>query len=363
MFEKMTFDLLLNRMLGQVPSDVDKREGSVVYDMLAPAAVEMAKLYSELGCAIDEAFADTAGRAFLVRRAAERGIAPHAATAAVVRVFIRPITGVKIAIGTRFAHRELTYRIIEEMRDSVFLAECETAGAVGNRTFGDLTPVDFVERFSHADIVGLAVHGRDEESTEAFRKRYFDTVEVRRFGGNIADYRREVLAISGVGGVRVFPGTGYLRLIILGADGSPPSEAFVAGIKEHIDPVANTGRGYGFAPIGHKVSVEAVKALTVNVQARFTMWAGFVYSDISDDVEAVITQYLKEVAFEWGSILDETNARPAAVRATEIGARVMEKCKDKLRDITNIRLNDLSVGQSIELHGDRIPVLGVVSNA
>ena len=34
--DEMTFDYIMNRMLESVPDTVDKREGSIIYDALAP---------------------------------------------------------------------------------------------------------------------------------------------------------------------------------------------------------------------------------------------------------------------------------------------------------------------------------------
>ena len=45
MFENMTFDNILNEMLAMVPNDVDRREGSIIYDALAPAAYKLAEAY------------------------------------------------------------------------------------------------------------------------------------------------------------------------------------------------------------------------------------------------------------------------------------------------------------------------------
>ena len=46
--DEMTFDYIMNRMLESVPDTVDKREGSIIYDALSPAAAELAKAYMEL---------------------------------------------------------------------------------------------------------------------------------------------------------------------------------------------------------------------------------------------------------------------------------------------------------------------------
>ncbi|MCY9219108.1 phage portal protein, partial [Bacillus haynesii] len=38
MFEDQTFDEIMERMLDRVPADIDKRENSVIWNALAPAA-------------------------------------------------------------------------------------------------------------------------------------------------------------------------------------------------------------------------------------------------------------------------------------------------------------------------------------
>ena len=48
MYEALTFEAILERMLGRVDDSFDKREGSVIYDALAPAAVESESVYFEL---------------------------------------------------------------------------------------------------------------------------------------------------------------------------------------------------------------------------------------------------------------------------------------------------------------------------
>ncbi len=45
MYENMTYENILNSMLGRVPSTIDTREGSIIYNALAPAAYELAQAY------------------------------------------------------------------------------------------------------------------------------------------------------------------------------------------------------------------------------------------------------------------------------------------------------------------------------
>ncbi|MFR0924504.1 MAG: hypothetical protein ACLSGI_07635 [Butyricicoccaceae bacterium] len=72
--DEMTFDYIMNRMLESVPDTVDKREGSIIYDALAPAAAELVKCYMELD--VDDAnIFDTASLQYLMLRCKERGVA------------------------------------------------------------------------------------------------------------------------------------------------------------------------------------------------------------------------------------------------------------------------------------------------
>ena len=69
----------------RVSDDLDKREGSIIYDALAPAAWEMASIYRLLFSAYDEAFISTATGVSLDRRVEEMGITRRDATKAVCK--------------------------------------------------------------------------------------------------------------------------------------------------------------------------------------------------------------------------------------------------------------------------------------
>ena len=74
MYETQTFETIMDRCLSRVSSSVDKREGSVIYDALAPACAELATLYTELSNILDRAFPDTATGEDLDRKCMERGV-------------------------------------------------------------------------------------------------------------------------------------------------------------------------------------------------------------------------------------------------------------------------------------------------
>lgn len=64
MYEDITYEKILDRMLARVPDKLDKREGSVIWDTHSPTAIELQVLYIELDRILREAYGDTASRDF-----------------------------------------------------------------------------------------------------------------------------------------------------------------------------------------------------------------------------------------------------------------------------------------------------------
>ena len=48
MYENLTYERIMSRVLANVPSNVDKRQGSVIYDAVAPVCSEIAQIYVAL---------------------------------------------------------------------------------------------------------------------------------------------------------------------------------------------------------------------------------------------------------------------------------------------------------------------------
>ena len=259
-----SYEEIMERLLAMVPEDMDKREGSLIYDALAPVALEIQILLIEMENNRKEAYADTASREYLIRRAKERGLKPYPATNAEVKAEVLPIDA-EVPAGARFTGEGAIYRVTEKIATGQYRLRCEEAGEIGNRLNIDLIPIEYLENLQKIKIVQLLIPAEDEEATEDFRKRYFDSFASQSFGGNIAEYKEKVKAISGVAGVKVIPvwqGAGTVKLTILSSDYDVPSAELIQQVQEKIDPTENTGKGYGIAPIGHKVTVDGVSALT-----------------------------------------------------------------------------------------------------
>jgi len=352
-YEAITYEIILQRMIDRVlvvNPNIDTREGSIIYNALAPAAVELQNMYIQLDTILNETFADTASRDYLIKRAAERGIVVEEAT----KTILEGTFNIDVPIGSRFSLDDLNYVTKERVSAGVFKLECETAGEIGNQTLGTLIPIDYIDGLTSAELTAVLIPGEDEEDTEVLRSRYFISLDTQAFGGNIADYKEKVNAINGVGGVKVYPTPnnvgGTVKLVIIDSTFGVPSSTLLNNVQTIIDPIQNQGNGDGLAPIGHVVTVAGVTTTTVDIATTITYQDGWVWADIEPYVQAAIDAYFLELSEAWAN---ETNL---IVRISQIETRLLNVTG--ILDIANTTINTLA--QNLALGADNIPVRGTV---
>ena len=352
MYGTIEVEDILADLLDRVPDDIDKREGSIIYNALAPCATELQKMYKELQVLMDETFADTASMQYLMKRAAERGIQLKEATHATIRGVFTPET--VDVLDKRFSEKDLIYAVDEKIADGQYMLRCETPGEPGNLHTGQLIPIDYVEGLETANIAELLIPGEDEETTEQLRKRYFDSLNTTGFGGNIAGYKQWVNDINGVGGVKVYPvwnGGGTVKLVIISSNYGEPSQELISSVQTAVDPVQNHGEGMGIAPIGHVVTVTGVFAAVINVATSFTYADGWTWDDVKPYAEQTVDTYFRELAEAWA---DSENL---IVRISQLESRFLTM--PGIVDVSNTRLN--GAAQNAELGADSIPERGNIS--
>ena len=81
----VTYELLVSRMLDRMSKDTDKREGSLNYDAVSTVAIELINAYIGMDYALNQWFADTSERQYLLKSCAERGIYPQDGTYAICK--------------------------------------------------------------------------------------------------------------------------------------------------------------------------------------------------------------------------------------------------------------------------------------
>nr|DAY51578.1 MAG TPA: Baseplate J like protein [Caudoviricetes sp.] len=361
MYENQTYDTILARMLSRVPNDMDRRESSVIYQALAPAALELAQMYSGLNEVLNETFADTASRFYLLKRGKERGLYPNPATYAVVRAEI----DAEIPSGFRLACNNINYTMTSSLssEDSHFLYEltCETPGEIGNQSYGDLIPLDRTVSITSARILEIIIHGEEAETTEDFRIRYFADITNQAFGGNRADYLNYMRSLPDVGGSRIYPvwnGGGSVKIVFTDSTFNVPNAGLVAAVQQQIDPIENAGRGSGLAPIGHTVTVEAATEETINISVDCLFMHGYTWDDVKVEISQIVQEYLSELNRAWGdSGGDEDNDRTGIiVRVSQIERRILDVAG--IADVTSTKINGGS--QNHQISDNSIVKLGGV---
>ena len=398
MYEKVTYEEILKRMLDRVSNRFDKREGSVIWDTHSPTAIELKILYVELDTIIREAYGDTASRDFLILRCKERGIIPYPATPAVLKGVFTPAT--VDVLGKRFSIETMNYVVTEKIADGEYKVECEEAGIIGNQYLGSMIPVEYINNLAAAELTEILIPGEDAEETEDLRERYFNSFGDTAFGGNMRDYLEKTNAIPGVGATkvtRVWNGDiapadmipteavntwyesiidtvnpdvkfwlssvyhagktkklttgGRLKLTILDSEFGVPTDTLIQTVQETIDPEVNAGEGYGLAPIGHVVTVEKAEAVSVAVKTNITFDVGFGWTNLQNFIDEAISTYFEELRRGWG------DAPYLIVRVSQIETRIL--AIKGVVDIQDTRLNDAA--ENLNLNKFQVPLYGGTS--
>lgn len=346
----MNFEAIIKRMLDAVPNRYDKREGGMIYNALAPAALELAKLYADLAYYDGITYADLATGESLTKRCAERGVNRKAATCALrLGVF-----NTAIPLGSRFGINGVNYKVAQLIDPQNYELVCEQSGEVGNRYSGNLLPIDYIQGLETAELTDILTPGEDLEGDQSLRERYFANLESQAFGGNITDYLEKTNVIDGVGGAKVYPlwnGGGTVKLVIIDSSFNKPSAKLIDDVQTAIDPTVNGGAGYGIAPIGHVVTVEGVSEIMVSVGVRITFQTGYAWADIKPLLEVTFNDYLAQLRSEWAKS-DGLIIRTAYLDARALGVA-------GVLDITDTTINGLA--QNLVLGADQVPRLGEVS--
>ena len=357
MTDEHSYEALMARCLGRVSTEVDKREGSILYDALAPACAELAVLYTELETMLDRAWPDTAAGADLDKKAAERSLVRAPASSAVREGRFTGADGgaFDVPIGTRFSGGAVNFTVTERREAGVFRLTAETPGSAGNTWFGTLFPIDYVEGLAGAELGAVLVPGDDAEDDESLRARYFGSFESQAFGGNRADYREKVLSLPGVGGVKIFrtpEGGGTVGLTLVDSLWGVPSDDLVAAVQAAIDPVSGQGDGAGLAPIGHTVTVRPAVGKTIDVALTLTLEGSLTWEAVRPDAEAALRAYFAELVQGWA------DASGLTVRLSQVETRMLDI--PGVLDVQGTRLNGGLA--NVTLEEEEIPVLGVMSH-
>jgi len=334
MFEDMTYENILKDMLSRVTSDVDKREGSVIFDALAPCAYKLAETYFKLNNFIDLVSADTAVGEYLDRVVADYGIKRKAATYAVRKVEATA----PVDIGTQWGLKDTTYVITEKMSDTEYKAKCEQLGSIGNQYSGLLDNIDNVPDVAAA-LTDIIISGEDEETDDSLRARFYNQIRTPSTSGNADHYRKWAMEVAGCGDAKVLPlwnGNGTVKVLVVD-ENMAVDEALPAAVAAHIETVR---------PIGAAVTVESPQEKVISISAGVVLDGSKTLNDVYTSFSKAFSEYLKDIVFKNYSI---SYAR--------IGSLLLST--DGVADYVNLLVNggaaNITIGET------EVPVAGTIA--
>lgn len=350
-YENMTYEVILQRMMNRVTTkypNLDTREGSILFNALAPAAIELAIMYTELENAINESFVNTASREYILVGCEQMGmdISVFEASAGVHK----GVFDVEVPIGSRWNCELFNYEVNEYLglEDGYYTYRmtCETLGTSPNNHVGDLTAIsDIPTGLTYAKVTECLIEGENETSDEDIRTAYYDYVNSVASDGNVAQYKVWCNEFDGIGNSKIFPlwnGDNTVKVSILSTSNHAATEELIAEFQEYLDP-GITGMGDGIAPIGAFVTVTTATEVPVNISATVMLKDG--YSDTSV-IDEALDKYFSEIAYE-----------KSMVAYMNIGATILNV--EGVEFVTDLLVNGGT--SDITLGNEEIPTVGTTT--
>lgn len=350
-YENMTYEAIMQRMMNRVTAEypnIDTREGSMIFNALASAAVELAILYTELDNARRESFVDTASREYILIGCKQMGmdISVFEASAGVHR----GVFNVTVPIGSRWNCDLYNYEVTEflEQVNGVYSykLKCETLGTAPNKLTGNLTPItDLPTNLSHARITECLIEGENETSDEDIRTAYYNYINNVASDGNVTQYKRWCEEYDGVGNAKIIPqwnGANTVKVSILSGSNRAASDELVAEFQDYLDPKSE-GMGNGVAPIGAFVTVTTATELPITVSGKITMKDG--YTDTTP-INTALENYFMEISYSQNT-----------VGYMNIGAIILGV--EGVASVNNLLVNNGT--DDITLGNEEIPALGTTT--
>lgn len=299
MYESETQETILTRMLNNINTSLNKKEGSFIFDAISPVSIELAQAYAELDKILELGFAQTTYGRFLDYRAEEHGLTRKVATYSKGIITIIGSSNLEIPKGSIFASKlgiqfatdnVATIEVDGTVDVSVTAVRAGKSGNLPAQAICEMSlPISGITSITNSEGT---TGGNDEESDEALLDRLLLKVREPATSGNEYHYLQWAREVNGVGDAKVFPrwdGNGTIKVFIINESKEPADAQLVQNTTDYIDNVR---------PIGAEVTVESASELLINIEAQIKAASGYSLSELQLSIEETVKEYLKEIVFE-----------------------------------------------------------------
>lgn len=293
---------ILERMLSGVPNDLNKSEGSFVYDSLSPISDELAQSKIQLDEVLNRVFAiSSAENGYsdeLELRCAEFGIYRKDGTKASGKVTFSGSDNTIIPKDTLVqTEGGLRYKTVHQVT------------IIDGQATADIVSVDIGNEFNlpsriitemPIQITGITdvinenpiIGGTEKESDYDLLNRLLLKVRTPATSGNIGHYKLWATEVNGVGDAVVIPtweGAGTVKVIVLDSNKHTPSQSIIEKVTENIE----INR-----PVGAVVTVEGATEIPINISATLQLATGSTLEEVKAQIQNGVKAYLETLAFK-----------------------------------------------------------------
>ncbi|WP_254905214.1 baseplate J/gp47 family protein [Clostridium tyrobutyricum] len=347
-------DDIRNRMLDDVPSDIDKSEGSFIYDALSPASKEIGQTYNIADDILDRTSPFTAAGTDLENITNAVGITRKQGEKATTDILIEGVPDTVVLSGTLVQTEEgLEYETLND----IVLTDGQATVAVQARDVGSNynVPANAINQLP-VQISGVTSitnpesvnNGYDIEDDDSLRGRYFERMQTPATSGNKYQYMSWAKEVTGVGDAKSFPlwnGPGTVKIVIINSNKRAADTELVQKVKDYIDPQPERN-GEGQAPIGAALTVVSAIEKAINITAKVILANGYTIQQVQDNFTEVVGKYLSDIAFN-----------STYVSYAKIGSLLLSTAG--IVDYDNLTLNTGTA--NVALQDEEIPVPGTIS--
>ena len=344
LFDGVTPEAILERVLSRMGTDLQTREGSYAYDQAAPLSFEIWRVLMTLDELIEAFYVHENSGPYLDAHARLFAMSRREGAKAAAKMNFQGRDGTVVPAGSLFyAAGTMEFRLAADATLKDGTAEgwllASDIGAAYNVPAGTIDQIGHtipgLEKFTNEEAQG----GADPESDKDLFERLDEKRKRPPTSGNEAHYREWALSVNGVGAVRVTPlwrGPGTVKVLIAGFDRCPVDEAIVGDCAKYIQ----TRR-----PVGADVTVASAVAVEVDVSAQVVLTPTASLSAVEAAFASKLDAYLASAAFE-----------ELTVYVNRVGALLMDI--DGVVDYDGLALNGSE--ENLALGEDGVPVRGRV---
>lgn len=321
-------DEIHQRMLADLPDDIDTSEGGFAWDFTRPTALEKAEMVEfEIEEAIKLMFPQYAYDAWLDLHAGMRGISRKAATAATGTVTVTGTVGTIISTGFLFSTEAGTDDSGQQFQTTEIATigaggtvdvpiQAVATGVDGNVLASTITlmvkPMSGIQSATNAAATSGGTDAEDDESLRA-RIIAYDASQGASFVGNAADYKRWALEVNGIGSAIIVPpaeADGTVTIVVTDSTGAPASSDLVQAVYDHImRPDSPLDR---LAPINALINVMPPVSVPISITATVVL-------DGTQTIDAVNAAFVAALLAYYPSSITQGTVKYAEVGALLIG--------------------------------------------